>query len=583
MRSTIVFKLSIWIAVISILSACTSVYFTFLNGRAMLTRAAEERLSTATQVMSQRYRFFIQEMGRTLLFAAKLPAIEEFKSTPNLERRQQLRARLGGVFAELINTHPEYFQVRLIDAENHGVELVRADRGVSGAHNIEGAALQEKAHFPYVFNTRSLPPNAIYVSNIHLNHERGILEGYGKPQLVLATPIYNAQAKLVAIFVINIDLERMFALVQRDLPANLTLIATNSEGDYLIHPNPQYTFGFDLGQRVLIQENIPESQRIFSGEIDQLVTPTRDFRAPEKQAVAALIKVPFEYTADQKYLVIGLYSDLDDVFADATTLSIKALRLSLFLSLILVVISILLARRIAQPIQSIAKTFGRFREGEVVPEVTSDSNDELGLLAKNFTSMAKSINDQLQQLTSQRQQLQQAAHHDLLTGLPNRLLFEDRIEQALVAAKRDQIEVAVMLVDLDEFKPVNDTFGHHIGDRLLDEAAKRMLGCVRESDTLARYGGDEFMVILSQRDHHHASLSARHIALQVAEKIRSALQQPFTIDDYQLRISASLGISLYPEDAQDKESLIKNADLAMYYAKSNGRNKIKFFSEIISE
>lgn len=293
------------------------------------------------------------------------------------------------------------------------------------------------------------------------------------------------------------------------------------------------------------------------------------------------MKVPFEYTTLQKYLVIGLCSDLDNVFADATQLGFQALRLSLLFSLLLVIISYLLAQQISKPLQLIARTFGRFREGDPIPELNLNSDDEMGLLANNFSTMAKSINLQLHELKIQRQYLQQAAYHDPLTHLPNRLLLDDRIEQALVIGKRDKLEVAVMLVDLDDFKPVNDLYGHDIGDRLLQEVSARMLGCIRESDTLARFGGDEFMVILSQRDQQQASLNARQVSRQVAEKIRHALQQPFKIDNFNLKISCSLGISLYPDDAQDKETLIKNADLAMYYAKSSGRNNVKFFSEII--
>lgn len=581
MRSPIVYKLSLWIAIISICSACVSVYFTYSNGRDLLINTAKERLSTASQVIAQRYNFFMQETAKSLLFIARLPAIQEMAQTKDPAKAQLLRNRLGYVFTQLINTHSEYFQVRFIDAGHYGRELVRADRTPQGAEVIAAADLQEKGHFPYVYNTLKIAEGKVFVSAIHLNKERGMLEGYGKPRLILATPVFDAEHQLLGLVVINIDFERMFALIQKDLPSNLTLVATNSQGDYLIHPDPEKTFGFDKGLDVRIQESVPESQKIYSGEEPLIVTRTQDLRHPEKAAVLALVKVPFEYTTLQKYLVIGLCSDLDNVFADATQLGFQALRLSLLFSLLLVIISYLLAQQISKPLQLIARTFGRFREGDPIPELNLNSDDEMGLLANNFSTMAKSINLQLHELKIQRQYLQQAAYHDPLTHLPNRLLLDDRIEQALVIGKRDKLEVAVMLVDLDDFKPVNDLYGHDIGDRLLQEVSARMLGCIRESDTLARFGGDEFMVILSQRDQQQASLNARQVSRQVAEKIRHALQQPFKIDNFNLKISCSLGISLYPDDAQDKETLIKNADLAMYYAKSSGRNNVKFFSEII--
>jgi diguanylate cyclase (GGDEF)-like protein len=183
------------------------------------------------------------------------------------------------------------------------------------------------------------------------------------------------------------------------------------------------------------------------------------------------------------------------------------------------------------------------------------------------------------ELNTQRQYLHKVAHHDGLTGLPNRILLEDRIEQALISARRDKAEIAVMLIDLDDFKPVNDKYGHDIGDKLLQECAARMLTCIRETDTVARYGGDEFMTIVSARELQLRGMSARHISRQVADKIRTALNQPFKIDNFLLNISCSIGIAIYPQDGDDKNTLIKHADLAMYYAKSTGRNNVKLYTD----
>ena len=153
-------------------------------------------------------------------------------------------------------------------------------------------------------------------------------------------------------------------------------------------------------------------------------------------------------------------------------------------------------------------------------------------------------------------------------------------EQALISARRDKAETAVMLVDLDEFKPVNDKFGHDIGDKLLQECAARMLTCIRETDTVARYGGDEFMIIISARDLMLRGMNARYISRQVADKIRTALSQPFKIENFTLNISCSIGIALYPQDGEDKNTLIKHADLAMYHAKSAGRNNVKLYTDL---
>jgi diguanylate cyclase (GGDEF)-like protein/PAS domain S-box-containing protein len=159
------------------------------------------------------------------------------------------------------------------------------------------------------------------------------------------------------------------------------------------------------------------------------------------------------------------------------------------------------------------------------------------------------------------------AQHDPLTGLPNRALFSDRMQRAIANAVRDKTGLALMFIDLDKFKPVNDTYGHAVGDLLLLDVARRMLLCVRDSDTVARIGGDEFVVLL--RD-----ASGVPETLAVAEKIRSALDQPFLLEGYTLKISCSVGVAIFPEHGQDDITLAKNADLAMYQAKERGRNQV---------
>ena len=169
---------------------------------------------------------------------------------------------------------------------------------------------------------------------------------------------------------------------------------------------------------------------------------------------------------------------------------------------------------------------------------------------------------------SERKAAQETMHHmamhDLLTGLPNRTLLNDRLQQALAASKREHTHGALMFIDLDKFKQINDTLGHEIGDKLLVQAGARMLECVRETDTVARIGGDEFIVLLR-------TIDAVQDALNVADKICAAMRQPFAVEDFHLNISCSIGVALYPEHGSDGVALSKNADIAMYQAKEHGR------------
>jgi diguanylate cyclase (GGDEF)-like protein/PAS domain S-box-containing protein len=169
---------------------------------------------------------------------------------------------------------------------------------------------------------------------------------------------------------------------------------------------------------------------------------------------------------------------------------------------------------------------------------------------------------------TERKQLEQKladmAMHDPLTGLPNRLLFNDRVAVGLAQVQRNSSKLAVMMLDLDRFKMVNDEMGHSVGDQLLKAAGERLAGIIRKSDTVARVGGDEFVLLIP----HIARVED---AVKIAQKILDAFCKPFVFDGHRLHITTSIGIAIYPEDGEDAETLLKNADTAMYWAKEQGR------------
>lgn len=176
---------------------------------------------------------------------------------------------------------------------------------------------------------------------------------------------------------------------------------------------------------------------------------------------------------------------------------------------------------------------------------------------------------------SSEERIRHLAHYDVLTDLPNRTLFFDRLQQALTQAQRVGGKLALLYLDLDKFKPINDTLGHAIGDQLLHQAARRMQECIRASDTVARFGGDEFIVLLP-------SIEMKEDAVRVAEKICRSLGQPFALAGHSLSIASSIGIAVYPEHGGDEESLYRNADQAMYRAKASGGNSAQLCTQPIS-
>lgn len=187
-----------------------------------------------------------------------------------------------------------------------------------------------------------------------------------------------------------------------------------------------------------------------------------------------------------------------------------------------------------------------------------------------------SLVDDITERKQSEEMIWKQANFDTLTGLPNRNMFHDRLEQELIKSNRSSLPLALLLIDLDEFKEVNDTLGHDVGDQLLKEAGHRITTCVRESDTVARLGGDEFMIILSE-------IHEKNKVDDIAEKIIERLAEEYHLGNEVIHASGSIGITLYPSDASDIDSLIKNADQAMYAAKKKGRNCFSYFTQSLQD
>ena len=209
-------------------------------------------------------------------------------------------------------------------------------------------------------------------------------------------------------------------------------------------------------------------------------------------------------------------------------------------------------RLVLWPIESITQALQAVAKGESHVELPQGSTRETATLIEAFAEMRR-------QVEHRQIALQHQALHDALTGLPNRTLIQDRLHQAILAAQRHDESVALLMMDLNRFKEINDTLGHHVGDRVLQLVAERLSQLLRESDTVARLGGDEFAILLPLTDEQHAK--------HVAQKIQSALEQVFQVDGRNLYIGGSIGIALFPQHGPDGATLIKRADVAMYLAK----------------
>ncbi len=312
------------------------------------------------------------------------------------------------------------------------------------------------------------------------------------------------------------------------------------------------------------------------GEVDCIITSTTDIteeraRTDELQLASKV----FETTADAIML-----SDADDrvVMVNAAFSKLTGYAATEIVGQVLVASPFAPLDIEASNVRMARLQRDGFYTGEVVRECKDGSRLSLWLTASCVRNADATIRNfvrvftDISLLKQTQQKLEQLASFDTLTGLPNRRLLHDRLEQAVLRAHRDGVTMALMFIDLDGFKQVNDALGHDVGDRLLCAVAARLAKCVRASDAIGRFGGDEFAIVVED-----ANLPAD--AIRIGTRIMAALSVPFEIGDQQVRASASIGIAIYPSDAKEAAMLLKRADVAMYKAKRGGRNRFEFYTD----
>ncbi len=269
---------------------------------------------------------------------------------------------------------------------------------------------------------------------------------------------------------------------------------------------------------------------------------------------------------------VVLFSDLSPVHQRLADYTRNALLVMLLAAGVAYLLSTRLAERISRPIHNLADTMLKVSSAKDFSlRAEKDGDDEVGTLIEQFNSMLAQIGERDQLLLQRGEILQQMAHFDTLTGLPNRLLIVDRLGQAITHAAASGEKVAVIFVDLDHFKDINDSLGHRVGDLLLKEVGVRLKESIRGSDNVGRLGGDEFVIFLSE------SKVIENVVIMV-QRLLDGFNKPFLLEGKELFVTASLGVTFFPMDGETVEDLLKNADTAMYSVKAKGKNHYQFFS-----
>jgi len=561
MRPGLTFKLSILLACIGVVASGATGYYAYRANRTMLVNEAEQSLLTSTELLSQRFSVALGDVSQDALVLATLPSAASVAQSDDGSGANDARERLATVFASVMANHPEYLQVRLIARQRYGLELIRFDRDAQSAVRVAAKGLQEKGQFAYVFDTLALPPRGIYVSPITVNHEHGAHSAEGRPTLRLATPVVAANGNATGVLVIDVDLASLLKLLQVGLPRGYEVYLANEWGDFLMHPDASQTFGFDRGRRILMQDNFPTTKPLFEQSKNKV--SMNGLLQPHEAAgyVYAFIRRPFGVADGNRFIVLGIAKPLSDVLAGATLLGNSIVRMVLVSSVLAFLLAILFARALTQPLQMLAHAATHFFADHTMGALPLKRTDEIGVLARCFDRMRREIRSQLDVLHSKQHELVHLASHDALTGLPNRLLFTQKLETAVSEAAASGEQLAVLFVDLDRFKQINDQYGHAVGDRVLASVARRIQLVLSDGDMVARLGGDEFIVLLRGTRSTDAGPA-------IAGDIIRALNDRLLIDGQSMLVGASIGISHYPADGTSAAALLLNADAAMYAAKS---------------
>ena len=577
-KYSIGFRLGLLLASFGLVAMSIVAYTSYASSRSTIIKAAQRDLLTATQVLGRNFQASIDEISADTLLLARLPAGTAIAAAAmgihpaKDDATGQQRKVLADIFSGMLEVHPEYVQIRLIGVANHALELVRVDRDNDKISLIPAGDLQEKNHYPYVFETLQLTPGQVHLSDITINHEAGAHSGENKPTIRVATPVFGTDGKVSGLIVINLDLNRLFTRLKSDLPGAYHLYLSNHWGDFLIHPDATQTFGFDLGRRVFIQDTFNSVATLVNGRIASTVTDIEIGKSRQEGLVSAFVRLPFGGSIKKHFVILGLTQPIANVVWETDQLGWYMIKMIMVLGALAVVLAALVSRAVTGPLRMMADAVKLFAQKQVMSELPPDRGDEIGVLARSLNHMQETILENMRELNESRHALKHLAQHDTLTGLPNRALFDDRLGRAISQAQRDQTRMALLFVDLDAFKAINDTYGHYVGDLLLTAAAERMTACMRDADTVGRLGGDEFVVLLPHID------LAKDAAL-VAEKICNALHIPLELEARTLLISASIGIAIYPEHGSDALALSHSADSAMYQAKEDGGNCVRIFAK----
>ncbi|MFA6053181.1 MAG: ATP-binding protein [Methylobacter sp.] len=405
-RPSVGIKLGAWFSLLGILAVALTGFYAYSQSRALLIEATEDKLQTATQVLAGHFTGSLSAISDDVKMMASLPTVRSIANSMDEQELAAYKDDLAEIFATQLSLHPEYFQIRFIGAQNHGLELVRVDKEQNGVRRVSKKGLLEKGHFRYVYQTLKQPVGSFYVSKINLNRDQSLQLGLNKPTLRIATPVQSNDGSVFGVVVINVDLQGLFDLLQADLDKEMRIFLADQAGDYLIHPDQSKTFGFEYGRRFLIQDDIHEISDLIVGLKERMVLNTG--KKGEQPLISAFTRVPLGVAAEKRFVILGIAIPEYSVLQKTRVLAGDFIKIIIYFSLLSVLVSVLLSRALAKPLNALAEAAKQFSGGKPMNNLPLGRKDEIGFIAHSFSKMANQIGEQVKNLQLNEQKLNQA-------------------------------------------------------------------------------------------------------------------------------------------------------------------------------
>lgn len=568
MKLGIAARLALLIIAVAVVAGGVAGFQVYREGRDRLVADAYAEQMSLARLLAQRLMNTVDTAQRDLALLAGSAEVRQLLSATRMgaPEREHLED-LAGVFERMAGANTHYLELSLVDGREHGLERLRVMRDGAEVRRLAEDELQEKGHLRYVQRGLQQAPGHMFGMPMSTRQGSGAQHGVKDPAVTLVMPIHDTRERALGVVVARVGLVALLDTMRTDLPANHQLFLTNREGDYLAHPDPEQAFAFERGRRARVQDEFPDTALLFQPDSAGSVRVTDG--SGREARVATFVRREIETAHSGASFVLGVAQPVHQAMIGPQGLAAMGLRMLPAFGVIAVLLAFLVARAATRSLRELAAAAGRLGEPGGVGPLPVTRGDEIGELARSLHATQGRIAQTLSQLEASRGEMMHLARHDPLTGLPNRLLFHERVEQAIARANRNQQRLALLLIDLDAFKPVNDQHGHAAGDHVLRTLAGRMRECVREVDTVARFGGDEFVILLEGLAEHDA-------AAGVAQKLVAALAEPVPWEGVKLVVGASVGVAFYPLQA-NLDSLALAADTAMYRAKAAGGGCYRYF------